>query len=357
MKRPVYDNDHPATDLLEKHFPNRWAPEKDDPDVTEVTGNGYKDKRARAQKDAGSWQANNANGFTVAGRNDKETSWVRYRHVLRDTDGKPQLINDFMSYNTGDSSGAPSGGNRWVGDLLLECEVKVAAAEGELVFELSKGVDRFQARWALQTGLCTLLRNGKELASKTTRMSKPGTYQVGFANFDRRLTVWVNRGLVFGDGVDYKAPEGRDAEGTKHILHGPSAKNDLEPASIGSTGGAALAVHKLKLWRDSYYLSYSANSEDSVSTDIFLDPSRWQQEYTLEAMTMYVQPGHYLCLGDNSPASSDSRIWKKENESQTESGGLVPERLMLGRALVIYYPFYFPYPPFSSDENRVRIIE
>jgi signal peptidase I len=43
--------------------------------------------------------------------------------------------------------------------------------------------------------------------------------------------------------------------------------------------------------------------------------------------TMYVQPGHYLCLGDNSQASADSRDW-----------GLVPERLMLGRALVVYFP-------------------
>ena len=42
---------------------------------------------------------------------------------------------------------------------------------------------------------------------------------------------------------------------------------------------------------------------------------------------MYVQPGHYLCLGDNSQASSDSRDW-----------GLVPHRLMLGRALAVYYP-------------------
>ena len=46
-------------------------------------------------------------------------------------------------------------------------------------------------------------------------------------------------------------------------------------------------------------------------------------------LTLYVQPGHYLCLGDNSPHSSDGRAW-----------GLVPERLMLGRALVVYYPFW-----------------
>ena len=44
--------------------------------------------------------------------------------------------------------------------------------------------------------------------------------------------------------------------------------------------------------------------------------------------TMYVQPGHYLCLGDNSQQSSDSRDW-----------GLVPNRLLLGRALLVYFPF------------------
>ena len=44
--------------------------------------------------------------------------------------------------------------------------------------------------------------------------------------------------------------------------------------------------------------------------------------------TFFVQPGHYLCLGDNSSESSDSRFW-----------GSVPERLLLGRALLVYFPF------------------
>ncbi|MFM7540731.1 MAG: signal peptidase I [Planctomycetota bacterium] len=40
-----------------------------------------------------------------------------------------------------------------------------------------------------------------------------------------------------------------------------------------------------------------------------------------------VPPGHYLCLGDNSTHSSDSRSW-----------GTVPGRLMLGRAVGVYWP-------------------
>ena len=57
-------------------------------------------------------------------------------------------------------------------------------------------------------------------------------------------------------------------------------------------------------------------------------PKDWDQLRHLKPMTLYVQPGHYLCLGDNSPHSSDGRAW-----------GLVPDRLMLGRALVVYWPF------------------
>ena len=62
----------------------------------------------------------------------------------------------------------------------------------------------------------------------------------------------------------------------------------------------------------------------------------------LSFRVMYVQPGHYLCLGDNSPASSDSREW-----------GLVPQRLMLGRALIVYYPFKWTYTWPYNPENRV----
>jgi signal peptidase I len=343
MKRPVYDNDHPARDLPKDKYPPRWAPELDGPD-DDSGALAYNKKRLRARDDDNSWKADDANGFTCSGR-DNTTAWLRYRHILlsrsfggtpRDEDWTAQLINDFMSYNTGNSSNTGADGNRWVGDLLLECEVRVDKAEGELILELSRGVDRFQARWQLQSGQCALLRNGKEIATRQTRVSRPGTYLLRFANFDRRLTLWVNRELPFDDGVTYKPPQ-RLVDGKPRFLHGPSAKNDLEPASIGYRGGAVLGVHRIKLWRDTYYLSIGAGDE-SVSDAVFTDPSKWEHEYRLEAMTMYVQPRHYLCLGDNSPASSDSRIWKKENEGQFEGGGLVPERLMLGRALLVYWP-------------------
>jgi signal peptidase I len=130
------------------------------------------------------------------------------------------------------------------------------------------------------------------------------------------LVVWVGRSLPFGDGVAYEPAKER----------GPLKENDLEkPASIGVRGGGA-SVHKIKLWRDTYYTT-SAGSPDAGKID-FSDPSAWSPLADLAPKTIYVEPGHYLCLGDNSPESSDGRNW-----------GLVPNRLLLGRALLVYYPF------------------
>jgi signal peptidase I len=212
-------------------------------------------------------------------------------------------------------------------------------------------VDRFQARWDLQTGLCTLVRlsgdNAKEekLDMRPTPLHGPGTYQLRFANFDQRLTVWVNQNLPFGDGVNYPRPWHYDTKEQKWVNAGPTANDLKRPASLASKG-AAVQVRHLKLWRDTYYtIPEQQESHSFGPTDGQLyrslegkkawgDSTAWGELAKMPVATMYVQPGHYLCLGDNSQQSSDSRSW-----------GTVPERLLLGRALVVYYPF-----------NRIEVI-
>jgi hypothetical protein len=44
--------------------------------------------------------------------------------------------------------------------------------------------------------------------------------------------------------------------------------------------------------------------------------------------TFFVQPGHFLFLGDNSPFSSDSRTW-----------GVVPQNLIHWQIVLCYFPF------------------
>lgn len=304
MKRIVYDNDHQAKD--QTALP-RW------------TG-------------APAWSVENVNGFKAnPAADDPGLHWLRYRHLLRDKGGKPSLITDFMGYNSWDDGGAHRGnpGENWVGDLILECEVTIEKAQGDLVLELVKGVDKFRAQWDLGAGTCTLLRleNGDEqkLETKPSRL-KPGNHKLRFANVDQRLTVWVDEDLVFGDGVTYQAPDKADRNNlNQRVLLELPTKNDLEPASVG-VRGTSVKVEHLRLWRDTYYTVEP--SQPDVHGANVLDPDAWAKDLTtLPVKTLYVQPGHYLCLGDNSPESSDGRSW-----------GLVPERLLLGRALMVYYP-------------------
>jgi signal peptidase I len=336
MRRIVYDHDHPAKDLAALPGFERWRP-----------------------ADGSSWTADDNNGFAHTGQR-QQMEWLRYRHVLRPVDwpqesdpdyaqrvekikekakqGKyePQLITDFLGYNSFVTSlpdvdrqnwtrpeAYKPGKHNWVGDLILECTLKVEKAAGEFCMELSEGVDRFRACWQLDSGTCTLYRrtgNGDwtELSSKSTSLKGPGEYQLRFANVDDRLTVWVNRELPFGDGVAYKGPPPDE--------RGPQ-KNDLEPASLGSKG-AHVQVHHLKLWRDVYYTQAGASSDADTQGVDYSDPRTWDPLRKLPHRTIYVQPRHYFCLGDNSAQSSDGREW-----------GLVPERLMLGRALMVYFPF------------------
>jgi signal peptidase I len=311
MRRLVYDNDHQPKDLAGKI--RRW-------------------------QDRGGWTANSEQTPTVfrqKGASGEHPQWLRYQHLLVDwgnkeplqqvpADLKPQLIRNFMGYNTGETAIGHSGSHGdkyWVGDLSLDCTVTVDAPEGELALELSKGADRFQARFDLKGGTVSLWRltggQATQMADPVPAITKPGTYKLRFANVDSRLTLWLDGKLPFQDkagenegrkegGIDYPPwlPKQGDTSDPANDA------NNYEPASIGAARGAKVSVSHLQLWRDTFY---TPGPDHGGATDV---------------STMYVQPGHFLCLGDNSSESSDSRYW-----------GLVPQRLLLGRALVVYYPF------------------
>jgi signal peptidase I len=289
MRRIVFDNDQQPKDLIGK-MPPRW------------------------QTNSKSWTPDVSDApkvFKQAGGSGDDWDWLYYQHLVverspRDThlppvNPQPQLIRNVLGYNSGKGTGPDlRGENHWVADLMLECNVQIDAPVGELLLELSDGPDRFHARFDLNNGNCSLSRLGdaEPLAKKERVGPTSGSHRLRFANFDNRLTLWIDGELVFGDGVDHRAspPD-----------HNHS--NNKEPARFAARGGAKLAVSHIQLWRDTFYTQHP---EFQVIDGV---------------QTRYVQPGHFLCLGDNSPASSDSRFW-----------GMVPERLHLGRALLVYWP-------------------
>ncbi len=70
------------------------------------------------------------------------------------------------------------------------------------------------------------------------------------------------------------------------------------------------------------------NGQPLDGTGIFSSNHYYNQGwYGQEGETTDVPPGSYYVLGDNSASSHDSRFW-----------GFVPRRLVIGRAMVIFWP-------------------
>ena len=325
-RRIVWDNDKQPKDLAGA-TPPRWAP---DPN--------------RSQ--SGRWNADNAQQPRAFSHNGSELDWIRYQHLVWKNEGnrftpwrwtdkdstKPVAgpVDNVLGYNAGidlhpmnreeHSRDTGPDASRWVGDLILECEIEIAAGS-EVLLELSRGWDRFQAKFG--NGLVALSRIGEKGPEfgNPTRPCKvtAGTYKLRFANVDSRLAVWVDETRIdFGAEGDYSPfePDVWDTADTQR--EGWTLKNDIEgPACVGARGPVA-GIRGIKLFRDVYY----TRTGDGSGADTF-----------------YVHPGHYLCLGDNSAQSSDSRKW-----------GTVPDRLMLGKAVFVFWPA-FPSP------NRVGFIK
>ncbi|MCS7160002.1 MAG: S26 family signal peptidase [Gemmatales bacterium] len=322
----------------------------------------------------------------------------------------PQLITDFTAYNWTNLSRYSW---HWVRDLMLDCELEVLRAEGTLALELIAGVDRYRAEFELSTGQCRLhaWREGLPLQlpdsrTRPTVVTRPGRYHLQFADFDQRLTVWVNGKLVFGDGVEVP-PLRADQQGPRLA--------DLAPAGIWAHR-TEVKVRHLQLWRDIYYTQRDPEdvrlilvgsggqvieASDVVSLknvplekyrqwaeNVFrklaeekpldyrdalsaeqaalhrIRPERWAPYYPRGIVTHQITPAgtvafgtegsyaepafypdrphggprvfgpdEYFVLGDNSTSSQDSRAW-----------GQVPERLLMGKAVVVYFPFR----PFGS---------
>ena len=289
---------------------------------------------------------------------------------------RSQLITDLVGYNLG-LTGTTVDNQRfavpvppmdlfhdgrtvahWVRDLMVEFELQVHQGQGQLQVVLNAGVDRCSARFDLTTGQCDLTverhepgqvkANTIRTANATTPVKGAGKYRIRFCNFDQRLTLWVGRSLPFGDGIDYSV--------VPDNLRGPRPA-DLEPVGIG-TDNADVTVRHLKIWRDIHYTRYVNRADydidigppTSLRTAEFLtlsadeqqglDPwspvSKWSAYARQEPVdyprslqgSRALGPNEYFALGDNSTRSSDSRAW-----------GVVPQRLLLGKAVWVYWPF------------------
>jgi signal peptidase I len=272
-----------------------------------------------------------------------------------------ELIGDFYAYNA--PAAAPNGEN-WVGDLALEADVDVKSDEGAVLLRLVRAGSNYDCRIDVATGRATLSidgglgefsgSDGKSAVQPTAEncgLQGPGRYQVRFANVDNELVLWVNDQPVAFDG-----PTTYSDQGAVEPLN--EAPGDLAPVGIGSDG-AALELTRLKVQRDVYYLDVAKFHWNDDS-----GRNRGQVDLPFDEEPNpggYLGDDQYLPMGDNSPQSMDSRLWRVD-ESRVD-GRLVRDwtiptsvsrRMLLGKALFIYWPH--PWNGFVPNFARMGFI-
>ena len=112
----------------------------------------------------------------------------------------------------------------------------------------------------------------------------------------------------------------------------------------GSVAAYTGATVLLARWMSSFTLATRARSKENVTAP-FVTAGVTTKRVTVRSIKLhrdifythggmgnntfiyYVQPGHYMCMGDNSAQSSDSRAW-----------GTVPRMNIYGKAVFVYWP-------------------
>jgi signal peptidase I len=347
MAQVVHDNDYVSQELADRKWPTRW-------------------QSGAAADSPGAWQASaDTRSYKTDGTAAGDV-WIRYLHTVPSEANwfhgrwppqftpRPQLITDFYAFNTRqlrrDAGPEPHMlGLHWVGDLILDCQLDVNSASGSVLLDLVKGGRHFGCTIDVATGQARLSIDGRSDWQPTapTAIRGAGTHGVTFANADRQLLLWIDGHLAAFDQpttydeVDSDRPKASDRD-----------PGDLAPLGVGSRG-AALAVNHLRVLRDIYYIAdksipYGEPVHDyddyaivpSLSraqlADFFASPERWE---TPEGGSVFdsrqparfeLGPDQFFVLGDNSPASSDARLWPGHN--------YVDRELLVGKALFIYWP-------------------
>jgi signal peptidase I len=404
VMRPVYDNDSVLTQWIDRGWPSRWG----------------------ASDASGGWQPSaDWKSFETDGTARGDT-WLRYRHFVathadweRMCAGdrlKPppsgQLITDYVAYNSEVSD--PSGGrdmrgeparynaNRfdacdgyppaqklglhWVGDLVVRSTLEAPGESGQVVFELVRGGRHFRCRLDLAEGTARLEIADNPRFQPSATVAVRGKHEITFANVDRQLLLWVD-----GHSVAFDGPTGYDAlDGESPQDDLPTAA-DLEPAGIAASGGAAVRVSHLKIFRDLYYIAEKSTwatrattrpsevmsdfpgevfarmfdpdltDADSRLRSFFSDPKNWDVFEQRRTVDFHLGADQFMMCGDNSAASKDSRVWSADSDAIPF---YVSRDLLVGKALFIYWPhswdkipgigLWFPFFPNFARMGFVR---
>jgi signal peptidase I len=297
---PVYDNDYqPVQAEVQRFNGHRW--------------------RQPFQNMAGSKWDFNVAGPTIFGL-ESDADDIHVMHY--DT----KLGNDFHAENYAYNPRRKYEGPPYCSDLMVRFYADFNKSEGSVGIGMSKYGRHYKA-WVDTDGTLTISKseNGtdwSELANRKVKrpvLNKPMLLK--FANVDHQLIFQFGEETLKHDlGCE------SDAAG--------SANGNVEP-EVRIFGSGKLALSHIAISRDTYYTTEVRQT--GITCFGAEEPFK-------------LGPGEFFVLGDNSPASHDSRLWVNKGigiDGEPEyRPGIVPHDYLVGKAVFVYWPngFEFPWP-------------
>jgi signal peptidase I len=300
-------------------------------------------------------------------------------------------------------------GTHWTSDLALEVDFETSSGTKSVSFLIVEYGLKHVVTIDLASGQATaqVLKDGEPLSIfgephapvkeiiASTKLRAGRKHKVRFSNIDEQLTLWVDNQVIAWTptnsmNISLTIPE--EAQSPMFSVEDPF---DGAPLGIGVARGS-ITVSRAKVFRDIYHIAYRPSLARNAITDYEAYEQTLNKSVTAEMRENYARRMHgvsarelssripsidlerhvfvstpsawmksemftkrrkfdfalleeqFFPMGDNSAASSDARSWSDHH---------IPQRLMIGRAVVLFWPHYWNAPiPFFPNFQRMGLI-
>lgn len=207
---------------------------------------------------------------------------------------------DLVADSRGEKSIYGIGQERPVGDLRVSFDLTFEKPGGTVFARIAKDSRVFTLKLPLGEGDAEIAGDASVEERAPVKLSPHRQHRIAFAHYDQRLVAWLDGREILSK--DYEVPGESWPETTLDRIS--------SRVSLGAEGASA-RLDSLRIERDVYYLPT-------------IDPPL---NGVIAARVENLGPGEFWMMGDNSPASRDSRAWGRLEESK-----------LIGKALFIWWP-------------------
>jgi signal peptidase I len=251
--------------------------------------------------------------------------------------GTAYPIIDDLGYNVPQSASSGSDGARYpdaipkiVTDTRLSCQITPRSQSGRVELRSSKFEHFFMAVADLESDEVRLEHLNPQTGEREVWQTQANAgldqpFKLALANADYRVKVELNGQPMLSSTDEQYAttPEQARRYANQRLMN---------PELMVVAEGVQVTLEHLLIERDIYYRSFRERN--------LMFPLRGVMDHPFQ-----LGEDEYFALGDNSPASQDSRFWQNSGPHVGDRDyrpGTVPADQLMGRAFFVYWPGFLP---------------